>query len=427
MPETGALIGTPRPSAQASSRTPSPSTRSRSTPASRRRGGSCTGTPRRSGSPPRAPAGRAPVADVPPLRASRMKPVYADRVGREVVVVDVAALLLAGEVVDPLPLLHRAEREQREDLRLALVKSAEPCVRGSPSRRTRRAGSPPRSGRRGAACRPRSSCGRGRCRRPLRRFTNCLVIESLTAGSPSARLPPGTGARGPRGCGRGGRALRRAQLLRVLLRVGGWTSSARNCSHIGPSTATRRAFSRIAAKLAAPGPAHHVVLGRGHRDLGRRRGPGRLVDDRGRLAEPVPAIAALHRLAVLGLELRGEVGVDPLRLPDLLAQVLQRVADLDLGVRELLERLQDDVLRHLVGSCLHHRQRLPRPDDDEVHARLLELLEEELEDELAVDPPTRTAPIGPGAGWRDHQRSGRAVDAEDVVRCHEVRGEDRCR
>ena len=33
--------------------------------------------------------------------------------------VHVPAVLLEGEVVDPLPLLHRPEREQRHDLRLA--------------------------------------------------------------------------------------------------------------------------------------------------------------------------------------------------------------------------------------------------------------------------------------------------------------------
>ena len=41
-----------------------------------------------------------------------------DRVGREVVVVHVAALGLEREVVDPLALLGGAEREQRHDLRL---------------------------------------------------------------------------------------------------------------------------------------------------------------------------------------------------------------------------------------------------------------------------------------------------------------------
>ena len=64
------------------------------------------------------PLGERAVADVPPLRAAH-EARLPDRVGREVVVVDVPALLLAGEVVDLLPLLHRPERQQRQDLRLA--------------------------------------------------------------------------------------------------------------------------------------------------------------------------------------------------------------------------------------------------------------------------------------------------------------------
>ena len=58
------------------------------------------------------------VTDVAPLRATH-EARLPDREGREVVVVHVAAVLLKGEVVDPLPLLHRPEREQRHDLRLA--------------------------------------------------------------------------------------------------------------------------------------------------------------------------------------------------------------------------------------------------------------------------------------------------------------------
>src|SRR5205823_13403101 len=42
----------------------------------------------------------------------------------EVVVVHVTALLLEGEVVDALPLLRGAERERREDLRLAALEEA---------------------------------------------------------------------------------------------------------------------------------------------------------------------------------------------------------------------------------------------------------------------------------------------------------------
>ena len=42
----------------------------------------------------------------------------ADRVGREVVVVHVAAIALKGEVVDPLHFLGRTKRGEGHDLRL---------------------------------------------------------------------------------------------------------------------------------------------------------------------------------------------------------------------------------------------------------------------------------------------------------------------
>src|SRR5205085_11677381 len=58
------------------------------------------------------------VADVTPLRAAH-EARLPDRVRREVVVVHVAALLLEGEVVDPLPLLRRAQRAEAHDLRLS--------------------------------------------------------------------------------------------------------------------------------------------------------------------------------------------------------------------------------------------------------------------------------------------------------------------
>src|SRR5262249_53389657 len=63
------------------------------------------------------------VADVTPLRAAH-EARLPDRVGREVVVVHVAALLLEGEIVDPLAFLRRAERERRQDLRLAAREQA---------------------------------------------------------------------------------------------------------------------------------------------------------------------------------------------------------------------------------------------------------------------------------------------------------------
>ena len=64
------------------------------------------------------PLGERAVADVAPLRAAH-EARLPDRVGREVVVVHVAPLRLEREVVDALPLLRGAEREQAHDLRLA--------------------------------------------------------------------------------------------------------------------------------------------------------------------------------------------------------------------------------------------------------------------------------------------------------------------
>ena len=63
------------------------------------------------------------VADVTPLRAAH-EARLPDRVGREVVVVHVAAIGLERQVVDPLALLRGAERERREHLRLAAREQA---------------------------------------------------------------------------------------------------------------------------------------------------------------------------------------------------------------------------------------------------------------------------------------------------------------
>ena len=63
------------------------------------------------------PLGERAVADVAALRAAH-EARLPDRVGREVVVVHVAALRLEREVVDALALLGGAEREQGHDLRL---------------------------------------------------------------------------------------------------------------------------------------------------------------------------------------------------------------------------------------------------------------------------------------------------------------------
>ena len=81
-----------------------------------------------------------------------------------------------------------------------------------------------------------------------------------------------------------------------------------------------------------------------------------------------------NRVAMRRLELGREVDVDPLRLADLGAKLLESGADLaDLRVCEL-QSLEDRVLGDLVAAGLDHRERLARADDDEVERRLLELL-----------------------------------------------------
>src|SRR2546426_9479718 len=63
------------------------------------------------------------MADVTAFRAAH-EAGLPDRVGREVVVVHEAAVGLEREVVDPLALLRRAERQQRHDLRLTAREEA---------------------------------------------------------------------------------------------------------------------------------------------------------------------------------------------------------------------------------------------------------------------------------------------------------------
>jgi hypothetical protein len=120
-----------------------------------------------------------------------------------------------------------------------------------------------------------------------------------------------------------------------------------------------------------------------------------------------------------------EIEVEPLRLACLPAQVLLRLAQLhDLGVREL-EGLEDLLLGHLVRTSLDHRQRLLRADDDQVHLGLLGLGQSRVDDEIAVDQPDSDgADRAEERQRREHQRRGRAVDAEDVVGRDHVRAED---
>ncbi len=111
-----------------------------------------------------------------------------------------------------------------------------------------------------------------------------------------------------------------------------------------------------------------------------------LADDRlGRL-QALRLDALPDHVAVRGLELGCERRIDPLRLADLLAQVVDDVADpLDLAVSEL-EGLQHDVLGDLICAGLDHREGVTRPDDDQVEIGILVGLDESrVDDELTVD------------------------------------------
>ena len=69
-----------------------------------------------------------------------------------------------------------------------------------------------------------------------------------------------------------------------------------------------------------------------------------------------------------------------------------------------------------IAPRLDHRQRLARPDHDEIERRLAELLERRVDDELALEPsdPDR-ADRAEERERRDLERGRGAVDAEDVV------------
>ena len=282
---------------------------------------------------------------------------------------------LEREVVDPLPLLGRAEREQRHDLRLAAREEA-----GAVRARADRDLALDRADLLGAAT-----------VRPALVDRDLLADEILVdrlGGLLHVRLREAVLDRRSlaldrRRADREGQldrvddpveeqlALRRPQLLRVLLGV-------RQRTQVALELLAHRAFDRDEALLLQ----HHrqalahlqapqdVLLGGVHVQLGREL-VGELLEDRAALAETVALDALPDRVPVRGLELGRQLRVEPLGLAGLAAQVVLRVAELaNLGVREL-ERLEQHVLGHLVGARLDHRQRVAGADDDEVETRLL--------------------------------------------------------
>ncbi len=214
------------------------------------------------------------------------------------------------------------------------------------------------------------------------------------------------------------------ELLRVLLRVG---QRAQVVLELGANRALDGREPLGLEQHREPVPhlrlADDVLLARVHRDRGRLVGE-ELVDDRPRLTEADLGDPAGDGVSLPRLELGVQLDVDPLRLADLTGKLVDRVADADdLGVRER-ERLEHRLLRHLVAAGLDHRQRLARPDDDEVERGFLHLLERRVDDELALDPRDAHRADRPEERQRrDRERRRGAVDREDVVRYHHVGGE----
>ena len=240
------------------------------------------------------------VADVAALRPAH-EARLPDRVGREVVVVQEAAVLLAGEVVDLLPLLHRAEREQRHDLRLP--------AREEPG--------PVRARAHAHLALDRADLLRGAAVRPplLDRdlLPDEILVDRLARALdvlPRLRVLHRRLALGRRRADRERQldgledaleeevALRGLELLRVLLGV-------RQLLEVGEELLPHRALDRgeprlledrreRGANLRAP---DDVVLGGRHRDRRRELGD-ELVHGGGRLAEPLLGDRGANRVAV---------------------------------------------------------------------------------------------------------------------------------
>ena len=219
--------------------------------------------------------------------------------------------------------------------------------------------------------------------------------------------------------------LRGLQLLRVLLRVG-------QRAEVVAELLENRPDDRLEADLVEDlrearldlRATEDVLLARVHRER-RRELVRQLLDDGARLAEPGLLDPLADPVGDLLLQLLRDLGIEVLRLADLAAQILLRLAEPDdLAVREL-ERFEQHVLRDLLRAGLDHRQAVLRADDDQVERRLLERRQRRVDDELLIDPAdAHCADRSEERHRRDHQRRRGAVDAEDVVRGDHVRRED---
>ncbi len=368
------------------------------------------------------------MADVTPLRAPH-EAGLADRVGREVVVVHEPPLLLEREVVDPLTLLGRAEREQGHDLRLA-PREQRGAV-GSGGHADLALDRADLVGR--AAVRPALLDGDllpnellvDRLGRTLDELAREAVLDGRCVSVDRRRPDREAEIDRVDDAVEEERPLRRLELLRVLLGLGQRLEVVLELLPNGlldgrqADLVEQHVQRQLVLELA-----EDVFLRRAHVERWALLIED-LLDDRAAftqaLVQDLLADPVRDALLQVGRELR----VEPLGLADLLAEILLRLADLDdLGVREL-ERLEKLVLGDLLRASLDHRQAVLRADDDQVEGALLHLLERR------VDGPLVALPADPDCSHRaderqrrDHQRGRGAVDAEDVVRRDHVRRQD---
>ena len=353
------------------------------------------------------------MADVAALRTAH-EAGLANAERREVVVVDVALGVLEGQVVDPLLLLHRAERHQSQRLRL-------------PAGEDRR------------AVRARHGAGADGDRADLVLAATVgaplvngdlgaddLLVDAVDGGLDGTRRRSVQTVLRPRGERQldlvddaldQRRALGALELLGVLLSVGqaldGLAELLLHRCLDGGGAAAIADEAKCELDLRAPDHDLFGRVGRDGRALSSERCGLGLLD----AADAVRGDLAVERGAVLGVQLGvNGLGV-PLGLAGLLLELHLRGADvLDDGVGQL-ERLDHLVLGHDVGAGLDHGDGLGGAAHDQVEIALEHVGHGGVDAQLAVDQTDAHSADRAGERQRgDHQRRGGAVHRENVMR-----------
>ena len=275
------------------------------------------------------------------------------------------------------------------------VKSAEPCVRGLTCTSPRRADLLLGATVRTALVDRDLLADEVLVDRLERALDELLRRRVLDAGSPSAGSPP-TG----NGSSSSSRMrLRRRSRFADLSSFESCSASvssrrSRNCSRTALDRGERLLEDRGEAR-ADLRPLRHVVLGRGHRDRW-REALDELLDDRPASLRPCPAIAVRTASPCAASSSAVRSTSTHFALPT--CSRSSRAPQI-LRISACASSSASRIVSSGTWSPRPRPSSAPRrADDDEVERRLLELLERRVEDELVLEPPMRTAPIGPRNG-----------------------------